>query len=157
MDLASWFGPGQIYAAAFVVSFVSGFFPLVNTEAYLLSVSSLSSTPALPVVLLATAGQMTSKLVIYLGGRGLVRLPRGTTHAKLDRLREQLERRRGKTDTLIFVSAFLGLPPFYAVSALAGVVQLPLWDFLLPSLVGRLLRFGVIFAFPQLILLYSAW
>jgi hypothetical protein len=30
-------------------------------------------------------------------------------------------------------------------------VQIPLLDFLLPSLLGRLLRFGAIFLFPQLV------
>jgi membrane protein YqaA with SNARE-associated domain len=152
MDPSTWFGPNRLYAATFVVSFVSGVFPLVNTEAYLLTLSSLSSTPALPVVLISTIGQMISKLLLYLAGRGLLKFPLGTAQSRLKKLREQLERRRGKTGALIFLSAFLGFPPFYEVTVLAGVVQVPLWDFLLPSLAGRFLRFGVIFAFPQLIL-----
>jgi membrane protein YqaA with SNARE-associated domain len=151
MDFASWFGTEQLYTATFLVSFVSGFVPLINAEAYLLSVASLSSAPALPVVLIATLGQMAAKLILYLGGRGLLKLPRARSYESLEKLRLQLERRRGRTDTLIFLSAFLGLPPFYAVTILAGVVQVPLLDFLLPSLLGRLLRFGAIFLFPQLL------
>jgi membrane protein YqaA with SNARE-associated domain len=151
MDFASWFGTEQLYTTTFVVSFVSGFVPIVNTEAYLLSVASLSSAPALPVVAIATLGQMLAKLILYLGGRGLIKLPRARSYETLDKLHAQLERRRGRTDTLVFLSAFLGLPPFYAVTILAGVVQIPLLDFLLPSLLGRLLRFGAIFLFPQLV------
>jgi membrane protein YqaA with SNARE-associated domain len=151
MDFSRWFDPDQVYLATFVVSFVSGFVPIVNTEAYLLSVSALSSVPAVPVVLLSTAGQMSAKLLLYLGGRGLVKLPLGRPGQKLDKVRAELERRRGKTDALIFASAFLGFPPFYAVTVLAGVVQVPLLDFLLPSTAGRLLRFASVFLFPQLV------
>lgn len=152
MDLSSWFGPEQLYAATFVVSFVSGFVPLINTEAYLLSVSTLASAaPALPVVVISTLGQMSAKLLLYLGGRGLIEMPRARRYETLDKLRHQLERRRGRRNTLIFLSAFLGFPPFYPVTILAGVVQVPLLDFLVPSLVGRLLRFGAIFLFPQLV------
>jgi membrane protein YqaA with SNARE-associated domain len=151
MDFTSWFAPDQVYLASFVVSFVSGFVPIVNTEAYLLSVSALSSVPAVPVILLSTLGQMCSKLILYLGGRGLVRLPLGRPGQSLDKMRAELERRQGKTDALIFASAFLGFPPFYAVTLVAGVVQVPVLDFLLPSTLGRLLRFAAVFAFPQLV------
>jgi membrane protein YqaA with SNARE-associated domain len=151
MDVSSWFGPEQIYAASFFVSFVSGFVPLINTEAYLLSVATLSSAPALPIVALTTLGQMASKLIFYLGGRGLLRLPSARRYETLDKLRERLERRRGSRNLLIFLSALLGFPPFYPVTILAGVVKVPLLDFLLTSLVGRFLRFGAIFLFPQLV------
>jgi membrane protein YqaA with SNARE-associated domain len=33
----------------------------------------------------------------------------------------------------------------------AGVVQVPVLDFLLPSTAGRLLRFAAVFVFPQLV------
>lgn len=151
MDLSSWLGPERLCAATFVVSFVSGFVPFVNTEAYLISVAALSSSPALPLVVAATLGQMTAKLLLYLAGRGLLRLPRARRYETFDKLRHQLERRRGRTGTLIFVSALLGLPPFYAVSVLAGMAQVPLLDFLVPGLLGRLLRFGAFFLFPQLV------
>jgi membrane protein YqaA with SNARE-associated domain len=151
MDITRWFDPEQVYLATFVVSFVSGFVPIVNTEAYLLSLSALSSVPAVPVILLSTVGQMCAKLLLYLGGRGLVKLPLGRPGERLDKVRAELERRRGKTDAFIFASAFLGFPPFYAVTVLAGVVQVPVLDFLLPSTAGRLLRFATVFLFPQLV------
>ena len=108
MDASSWFGPEQIYVASFVVSFVSGFLPLINTEAYLLSVAALSEAPALPVIALATLGQMAAKFLFYLGGRGLLRLPSARRHETLDKLRERLERRRGSRNLLIFL-----FPSFY--------------------------------------------
>jgi membrane protein YqaA with SNARE-associated domain len=102
------------------------------------------------VILLATLGQMSAKLLLYLAGRGLVKLPIGRD-PRLEKVRAELERRRGKTDALIFASAFLGFPPFYAVTVVAGLVQVPVWDFFLPSVVGRFLRFGTVFLFPQLV------
>jgi membrane protein YqaA with SNARE-associated domain len=151
MDASSWFGPEQIYVASFVVSFVSGFLPLINTEAYLLSVAALSSAPALPVIALATLGQMAAKFLLYLGGRGLLRLPQSRRYETLDKLRERLERRRGSRNLLIFLSALVGFPPFYPVTILAGVVKVPVVEFLAASLVGRFLRFGAFFLFPQLL------
>ena len=61
MNFEELIGSTGVYAASFVVGFVSGFVPVVNAEVYLLLVASTVSRPALaPVALLTTAGQMAA-------------------------------------------------------------------------------------------------
>lgn len=55
-----------------------------------------------------------------------------------------VERWQGKPLTLLFVSAVTGLPPFYVVSLLAGILEIRLKWFIAIGLIGRILRFVTI-------------
>jgi membrane protein YqaA with SNARE-associated domain len=134
--------------ATFVYCVVSGFVPVVNAELFLVGVAAVASRESLPlVVLMAAAGQMTAKSGMYLGGRGVVRLPKGKRQEDLHALQERVARWRSK-DLLVFVSAAVGLPPFFATSILAGTLRFPFVRFLLAGFLGRLVRFGVFVAVP---------
>ena len=66
----------DVWVATLAAAFLSGFLPLVNIEAYLLGAAALlPGAPPLVVVVPAALGQMAAKAVLFLGGRGLVRLP----------------------------------------------------------------------------------
>ncbi len=141
-----------LYLATFLVCLVSGFLPLVNAELYLVSISAISSkSVALPVILLSTSGQMTAKSIIYLAGRGFLNLPLGKYEKKIEKVRETFAKWQNKIDLLIFMSAFLGFPPFFIVSILAGMQKLNFRRFFIFGFFGRLLRFAITFLFPQLI------
>lgn len=104
------------------------------------------------VVLGMTIGQMVGKVLIYLAGAGAIRMPLRESHwERLGIARERLERSRIGTVPFLFVSAATGWPPFYFVSLLAGVLRLGLGTFVVPGFLGRLVRFGVIAAFPHLL------
>lgn len=141
----------HIYLATLVISVLSGLIPVINIEFYLVSVATLSTAPAAPIILLTTLGQMIAKYVLYLSGQGVVKLPIGRHQKSLDRVREALERRRGSAHGLVLVSAITGLPPFYAMSIVAGALRLSLAGFLVVGSAGRLLRFSVFFLFPQFV------
>jgi membrane protein YqaA with SNARE-associated domain len=144
--------PLRLCAVTFLVCFVSGLVPLVHSEAYLVSVSALSPLGViLPLTLSAALGQMTAKVVLYFGGRGVVRLPLGRHRQKVAAAQARFEKRKGSTGVFLFVSAFTGLPPFLAVSVLAGMLRLALRDFVVAGLLGRFLRFGVATLLPQIV------
>ena len=42
-------------------------------------------------------------------------------------------------------SASVGIPPLLAMAAVAGVLKMPMWVFVPTVLVGRSLRFGLLF------------
>jgi membrane protein YqaA with SNARE-associated domain len=148
--------PLGLLAAVYAICFVSGFVPIVNCEAVLVSVSAVSPLSfSLPLTLAAVAGQMSAKVLLYLSGRGVMRLPLGRYQAKLDVVRARFERRRGSTGVFLFASAASGVPPFYVVSVLAGMVRLPLPSFLILGSLGRFVRFGVVVIAPQLVRLWS--
>lgn len=134
--------------ATFVWCMASGVVPIINAEIFLVAVAAVTPTPRLwEIVALATAGQMVAKTFMYLVGRGVFRLPLGSRRLDLARWSERVARWRSK-DLLVFFSAALGLPPFYVISILAGVVRFPYPRFLGCGLAGRLVRFSLLVAMP---------
>lgn len=133
-----------IYLATLIVSVLSGLVPVVNGELYLIAAILVAGDPAVAIVLavLVAIGQMIAKIGLYHAARGATELGRATRFgAKLERAQLLVARWRGKPLTLLFVSAVTGLPPFYLVSLLAGVVGIRFSTFLLLGLLGRVIRF----------------
>lgn len=150
MDVEALVGGLGLPLATFVYCVVSGLVPVVNAELFLVGVASVAPRSSLPLVALAAAaGQMVAKSAMYLGGRGVVRLPKGKRKADLEAIRARVERWKSK-DLLVFVSAGVGLPPFFAIAILAGTLRFPYARFLAAGLAGRLVRFGLIVAIPSL-------
>lgn len=150
MDTAAPTGLLGLALATYAYCLVSGLVPVVNTEVYLLSVSALAPRHvALTLILASTCGQMTAKSLMYLVGRGALKLPLGRHEARLEQAGAALQRWRGRTDLLLFASAFTGLPPFYALSIVAGTLRHNFARFFCAGFLGRLLRFAALVLFPQ--------
>lgn len=138
--------------SAFLLSFLSGFVPVFSVELYLVSISALAGPKHfVPVVAGCTVGQVLAKVLFYLAASGVIRLPFKKQVGKLDLWRDRLERHRLGKDALLFLSAFIGFPPYYVMCILAGTLRLSLTSFVLSGLIGRGLRFGLIYAFPTLV------
>lgn len=140
---------GGIYLASFVIAVVSGVVPIVNAEIYLVGVVlAVGGVPeALVLALLVAAGQMVAKGIIYQTVRGATNLGQRQTPKLADKIRRAralVERWRSKPLGVTFVSASVGLPPFYLVSLLAGMLEVRFRAFLLVGFAGRTLRFGTI-------------
>lgn len=132
---------------------VSGLVPFVNAELYLLGASALAPPAlALPLVLAATLGQMTAKVAMYGTGRGMLRLPGERLRRWVMEAESWAQQRREAGNTLIFVSAASGFPPFYMVSIACGVMKVRFFPFLTLGFLGRLIRFGTVVLFPQLLI-----
>ena len=131
------------------VAFASALLPVINIEAFLLALlAARGPGAAWWFALVATAGQMVGKLLIYFGGRGLLQLPavarRRTRPGRrwdLDRLQRRLAEHPRAAGWSVLLSAAVGIPPFAVVSLLAGVVGIRLWTFLVAGAVGRFVRF----------------
>lgn len=140
-----------VYLSTYIACLVSGFLPLVNAEVFLVLVSAITPKSSAPlIILLATIGQMTAKATIYMAGRGSLKLPLKKYEQKMGKVIQKFEKKRMATNSFIFLSAFTGLPPFYIVSILAGVLKLKFLNFLICGFSGRLIRFSVVVLFPQL-------
>jgi membrane protein YqaA with SNARE-associated domain len=134
-----------------VVSVLSGLVPVIHIETYLLAVAALTPSAAWPVILITTFGQMVAKVGLYLGGRHGIRPHAGRFKDKLERAEVALRRHRAGPDVVVLASAFAGFPPFYGVSVMAGVLELPLTRFLLVATPARLARFAAVFFAPRLL------
>lgn len=127
----------------------SGVFPIVNAEIFVVGVAAVTAPERLWVVVAsATAGQMAAKSFMYLVGRGVFRLPWGKRKVDLEAAGARVARWRSK-DLLVFVSAALGLPPFYVTSIAAGTLHFPFGRFFAFGLAGRLVRFSILVAVPS--------
>ena len=147
----------KVYLATFGYCIVSALLPFVNAEAYLVGLSALVDPPNIWLLaFVAAAGQMVGKTVYYFAGRGSLELPKamrrkqrpGRWAERLKSWRRRAEERPVFAAALVLLSAFVGLPPFAAVSVLAGVVRLQVWVFVPLGLVGRFGRFAVCLAAP---------
>jgi membrane protein YqaA with SNARE-associated domain len=138
-----------LYAATFLMALVSGTIPFViNLEIYLLGVAALSKAPAPAIVGLATAGQMLAAYILYLAGRGVLA-------AKFIRWKRReaavraFEKYRAHSFALVAISSVAGIPPFYGVSLAAGTVRFPLARFLIVGIIGRAVRFTLVYLAPS--------
>jgi membrane protein YqaA with SNARE-associated domain len=153
IDVSSFLTPAQLVATTFGVGFLSGFIPLVNIEGFLISAVVLGgASSSLGLVIASTLGQMAAKCVLYLSGRGVVTLPLHRYADRMDRIREWLARRAGHAGVVLFVSALVGFPPFYALSILAGTTRIPFAVFVVAGTIGRFLRFALFVWAPQLMI-----
>jgi membrane protein YqaA with SNARE-associated domain len=157
MNFEELVGKVGVYAASFVVGFVSGLVPFVNSELYLIAVSPMVARPALlPIALLSAAGQLTAKTIIFYAGRGVFKINMGRLEQKIEKVQKKFQQweREKKTDLLMLISATTGYPPFYVLSFVAGAVKLHYIRFLTIGIIGRSIRFTAIVYFPQLVLKY---
>jgi len=138
----------------FGLAVVSAVFPWVNAEIIVLSIPAVapSKTVLLVLVLIATAGQMTGKCILYWAGRNGNKVLRGRAGQALAKWRDRLESRPTRAIALVLVSSLVGLPPFYLVTLVAGATKMNFLTFLTAGTVGRLVRFGALVTFPQLAL-----
>jgi membrane protein YqaA with SNARE-associated domain len=136
-----------IYAASLIIGVLSGVIPIVNAELYLIGVVLLTGNLPAAVILgvIVAVGQMIAKIALYQAARGATNLGRNTKFgAKLEKARALVDRWQGKPITLLFLSATTGIPPFFIVSVLAGMLAIRIQTFVVVGLVGRILRFVTI-------------
>jgi membrane protein YqaA with SNARE-associated domain len=136
----------------FLIGIASALVPLVNIEAYLGVRAAVASVSGIWVLsLVAAVGQMLGKVIwYYLGASALswgwvrrrVELPKNA--ARLELWRARTHERPVVAGSLVFVSAFSGVPPFAVLSVLAGQLRMSLALFLALGLAGRWLRFAAV-------------
>ncbi len=151
MELWHHATPFQIFAWCYLLALASAFIPWLNSEVIVLSLAALTPTLAgqVTLVLAATVGQMTGKSTLYCAGRRLVKLPwlLRTTGS----WRQKLAERKLGGMTLLLISATLGIPPFYAVSVLAGSLGIGFRSFVAAGTCGRFLHYVALVFAPRLL------
>lgn len=132
------------YLWCYVVLIGSALIPWLNSEVVMGGLATQASTQWAQwvLVLMATAGQMTGKCVLYWAGRGVLRWP--GAQQRLQAWNEKWNGRRKSGSAVLFVSAVTGVPPFYPVSVLAGSLRIPFARFLMLGAGGRFLHYAVV-------------
>lgn len=149
--LAGW------WAAAlwcFAYTLVSAIVPWVNAEVLVVSLPLVahSHLELLALVMVATAGQMLGKCVVYWSARGARSMPSERAKASMVRWHTRFEGRPTAAVGLVFVSSAVGIPPFYLMSLVAGALQMGFGRYFVAGTCGRLVRFGILAFFPQFLI-----
>lgn len=141
-----------LHLSCFFLSIMSALMPWFNGEVLFLSLTTFASSPfhLAILVLLASAGQMTGKCVLYWAGRGSIPIKKGRIGNSLNSWKVRFERSPSKSMGLVFISAVSGIPPFYVITILSGAFRLRFGRFIAVGICGRLLHFGVLVLVPQL-------
>lgn len=128
---------------------VSAVIPLFNMEAYLTVLyASSQQHSALGLAFVGSLGQNIGKLVWYYLCRGALDLPWLRSRLDTPKRQASFERWsvyvRGRpvmSGVLVFLSAALGFPPFFAMAMVAGTLRMNVVVFFVAGLVGRTLFF----------------
>jgi len=126
-----------------LLAFVSAILPWVNAEILILSLAAIAGSPAelAVLVLIATAGQMAGKCVIYwVARRGCV-FPSAWMARRMERWRGRAVARPSSSIMLVAASSLVGIPPFFAMSVVAGALKMNFGSFFVAGACGRLVRF----------------
>lgn len=141
-----------VCATTFAVCVAGAIIPIINTEIYLLSAAALSPPSYFaPLVIAATLGQMTGKVAMFYGGRGVLHIKHERVRKGVARLRAMLEHRPWTSRAVLFSSATIGLPPLYVMSVACGTIGMGVVTFFTIGTVGRLIHFAAVALLPQYI------
>jgi len=136
---------------SFAICGAGALVPFLNTELYLIGASAIAPRALwAPLVVAGTAGAMAGKVLLYFAGRGVVKLPAGRMQAGLQKMQTRMEEKPLAGKLLYAVSAVAGFPPFYVTTVAAGAVEMNFVFFLVVGFLGRLVRFALVVALPQL-------
>ncbi len=143
MDPGALVGTIGIYAATFVIAVVGSLIPIISIEVFLIGVAvTIGPAEAVPLVAIASIGQVLGKLPIYYAARGVAN-SLAKRRARLERVR--LWAARWRPSVLLATSSVLGLPPFSLLATAAGVLAIPPRTFCVVVALGRAVRFAAIF------------
>ena len=136
---------------SFAICGAGALIPFLNTEVYLIGASAMAPRALwVPLVVSGTIGAMAGKVVLYYAGRGVVKLPGGRVQRGLARMQARMEEKPLVGKLLYAASAVVGVPPFYVTTVAAGAVGMNYTFFLVVGFFGRLIRFALVVALPQM-------
>lgn len=135
-----------IYLASFAIGVISGVFPLVNAELYLIGLivtAGVGGPELAAIAAILACGQMVSHSLLFWTARGAARASgrRPTLEARIARARVRVAAWGNKRRVLLISSAVLGLPPFMLTCLAAGALAISYRTFVAVGLAGRIARF----------------
>ena len=143
-----------LWLTTFVIGIASALIPFLPIEVYIVGAGAADGGTAASISLgiAAGGGATVGKVIWYeLARRGSTsewaqkKLSKPKVKAAYDRWLIRMEGRPWYAGSLMFVSAFIGIPPLLVMAAVAGFLRMPMWVFLPTVVVGRSMRFTLLF------------
>lgn len=136
---------------ALATGFAFGILPVGLAEVSAVAIGVVQP-PLLALAMLAafTLAHVAAKLPWYALGARADRLRHPLARSFTERARAMTARYPSFGEGLLAASALTSVPPFHLAAIASGLVRIPFWRFVLISLSGRAVRFGVLAAVPAL-------
>jgi membrane protein YqaA with SNARE-associated domain len=138
---------------------LSSVVPIFNMETYVVVAYAKSGHTALEMAAVGSLGQNLGKLVWYYACRESLDLPWFQKRLQTPKRQAQFEKwgtiAQGNplmTGLLTFISALVGIPPFFAMAMIAGTLRINVVVFFVTGFLGRTLFFWAILGGAHLIL-----
>jgi len=149
IDSSTWW---MALGSALAVGFLLGALPVGAAEAIALAAGAIPSIHMRAgVIVVFTAGHVIGKALWYLLGTLESQVKRPQLRRWIERARGVTQRHPGLGLGVTAMSAVLSIPPFHLIAVAGGLVHSPPVPFFAVSFAGRLLRFGILAAFPSLV------
>ncbi|MFN0098074.1 MAG: VTT domain-containing protein [Gemmatimonadaceae bacterium] len=147
--------PPLAIASAALAGFAVGILPIGLAEVAAIAIGAVApSWLAVTMLVVFTASHVGSKWIWYVIGSLAERIRHPMALRMIARTREFLERNPAYGPSTLAAGALLSVPPFHLTAIAAGIIRLPVAQFLLICFGGRLLRFGILASAPTL---WRAW
>jgi membrane protein YqaA with SNARE-associated domain len=139
-------------ATTIAIATVGSALPFSPIEPYLLALPAAAPKGWLvPLVLLAIAGHMVGKALLYYASRNAARSIPPRYEGRVEAARRGLLGSRPIQFATIAASSVAGVPPFYVVTVLCGALHVPAAAFLILATLGRAVRFAALVAFANIV------
>jgi membrane protein YqaA with SNARE-associated domain len=139
-----------VWLTTFAVCALSGPLPVVHSELYLFSVSTISPARWAPgLILAAVLGQLVGKSLLYFIGQGAIRIRSEWFQRMVARAQSKMESNPRTGGMILFTSAVLGLPPMYATTLAVGAARMNYLWFLTLTGLGRIVHYSIVVYVPQ--------
>ena|SRR3990167_2218039 len=133
-----------------LVSFFTGFLPIIGIEVYLAYVALKIKLFMMLIIIafIASISQMFSKTIIYSMGANSMRFLPRKYQQKLGTWHEKINKGEKSQCAVIILSALTGLPPFYLINIICGTLRTSFNNFFWFGLAGTFVRFSAIAFLP---------
>jgi membrane protein YqaA with SNARE-associated domain len=148
----------KLFALTVFFGMVSSVVPVFNMETYIVVAYARSDATALQLAFIGSVGQNIGKLVWYFVCRESLdigwlkrRLETPKRQAQFQRWSDFVQNRPGVSGLITFVSALVGVPPFFVMAMIAGTLRMNVFVFFLSGIAGRTLFFWAILGGAHLV------
>ena len=134
------------------VCFFTGYIPSVSTEVILAGIGlTLVPNQVFPLAFIGALMQTLAKCHLYFLSKKIAYCLSFKSKRKLISLKHRFTQQESLSNGILFISALIGLPPYYLMNLLCGILNTGWIHFCAIGFIGMFIRFSVCLAFPYLI------
>jgi membrane protein YqaA with SNARE-associated domain len=141
------------YLFTALLCLLTGYIPSISTEIVLAGLGlTITAKQILPLAFIGAVTQSIAKLHLYFLAKKIIPCLKFKSRRKLVKLKHRFTQHQSLSISIIFFSSLTGLPPYYLINLLCGLLNTGWLIFIALGFTGMFIRFSICLACPQLIL-----